>query len=182
MLELAQPSRRLGQALAWSACRREASSCITSTPTCGNWVTRLKKPSLDTRSATSGVVASTVAVRGTSHRIAISPTMSLRPIVRHRHRAALGLHDDVGGALEHDVGGIAGVALAADRLAGRELDMLAGERQELQPGRLDLGEQRDLAQHVDVLLEGHRSAPSLFGGHKLGLLCVRRPRRRRGGP
>ena len=54
---------------------------MTSTPTWGNWVTRLKNPSLDTRSATSGVVANTVAVRGTSQRIAISPTMSLRPML-----------------------------------------------------------------------------------------------------
>ena len=70
----------------WSGAAVDASSCMTSTPTCGNWVTRLKKPSLDTRSATSGVVATTDAVRGTSHRMAISPTMSLRADVRHLHR------------------------------------------------------------------------------------------------
>ena len=37
--------------------------------------------SLAMRSATSRVFARTVAVRGTSHKIAISPTMSLAPSV-----------------------------------------------------------------------------------------------------
>ena len=151
---------------------------MTSTPTCGNWVTRLKKPSLDTRSATSGVVASTVAVRGTSHRIAISPTMSLRPTVATVVGPLIGLHDHVGGALQHDVGGVARLALPADRLARPELDMLAGEGEQLEPRRLDLREQRDLAQDLDVLLEGHGRHPSLLGGHQLGCGGVR-PRRLR---
>ena len=54
---------------------------MISTPICGNSFTRRKNVSLSMRSVSSGVFAVTVAVRGTSHRIAISPMIACRPMV-----------------------------------------------------------------------------------------------------
>jgi hypothetical protein len=54
---------------------------MISTAICGNSFTSRKKVSLSMRRACRSVLAVTVAVRGTSHRIAISPMIALRPTV-----------------------------------------------------------------------------------------------------
>ena len=111
------------------------------------------------RSVARSVAATTVAVRGTSHRIAISPMMSFLPQARDLDRAARRVDHDVGDALEDDVGRVADVALMEQLVPGHELEPLAGERQELELGRLDLGEQRDRAQDLDVLAKAHATDP-----------------------
>src|SRR5262249_958354 len=60
------------------ASRRRASSRMISTAICGNSMIRRKKRSLAITIASSLDAALTVAVPGTSQRIAISPPMSLR--------------------------------------------------------------------------------------------------------
>ena len=67
------------------------------------------------------MLAVTVAVRGTSHRIAISPMMSFLPTVATL-TAPLGRVDQhVGLAVEDDVGGVAEIALAEQLVAVHEL-------------------------------------------------------------
>ena len=53
---------------------------MISTAICGNSVTSRKNRSLEIIKVVRSLVACTVAVRGTSHRIAISPTKSFLPI------------------------------------------------------------------------------------------------------
>ncbi len=52
---------------------------MISTAICGNSLTSWKKSSLEMRSVVTSLEARTVAVRGTSHRMAISPMMSFLP-------------------------------------------------------------------------------------------------------
>src|SRR5690606_36487273 len=60
---------------------RFASSRMVAIAICGNSVTIRMNSSLAMRSATTRPLARTVAVRGTSHRIAISPTKAFLPSV-----------------------------------------------------------------------------------------------------
>src|SRR5262249_8306213 len=57
--------------------------------------------------------------------------------------------------VEDHIGGIARIALVAQRLARRKAETLAGEREQLELRGLELREQRDVAQDVDFFLERH---------------------------
>ena len=97
-----------------------------------------------------------VAVRGTSHRMAISPKKPFFFISATRDLPARRVDQHVGHAAQDDVHGVARIALVANLLAGGEVHALAGEGQQLQLGRLDLGEDRHALEKFDFLVEVHR--------------------------
>ena len=95
--------------------------------------------SLEILSVLSGSRALMVAVRGTSHRMAISPTKSFF-FISATWIWPLGVSISTSAdAAQDDVHGVARVALVAELLALGEVHALAGEGQQLQLGRLDLG-------------------------------------------
>jgi len=59
---------------------------------------------------------------------------------------------DLGLSLRDDVDRVGRVALPHDHLAGLEAHDLGGVGDELEPGRGQPGEERDVAQGLDVLL------------------------------
>src|SRR5581483_1068511 len=73
----------------------------------------------------------------------------------HLQRAVRCVDQDVGGAGEHDIGGIRLVALMEQRLARLVLRALRREGQQLQLGRLDLGKERRSPQRFHVFLNTH---------------------------
>ena len=114
--------------------------------------------SLEILSVSSDSRALMVAVRGTSHRIAISPTKPFFFISATRDLAALVVVDQhVGDTAQDDVHGIALVALVEQLLAGIERHPLAGEGDQLELGRLHLGEDRHAFENFDFLVEVHRT-------------------------
>ena len=90
-----------------------------------------------------------------------------RPIAEDRHVAdeivaahggdldfgVAGLDEDVGRALDDHEGPVAEFSLAAQGLATVELQPLGRERQKLQLRRVDRGEDRHLAQDLDIFLQ-----------------------------
>ena len=74
----------------------------------------------------------------------------------HRDLSAGRVDKDIGRAAQDYVHGIPQVALVTDFLTSGEIQPLAGERQELQLGRLDLGEDRHALEKLDFLVEVHR--------------------------
>ena len=65
------------------------------------------------------------------------------------------VHDHVGLAADDDIGAVAGLALAEQHVAVLERHPLARERQQLELGRLDVGEHRDVAEKLDFFVEAH---------------------------
>src|SRR5918995_2033525 len=74
------------------------------------------------------------------------------------NRTVRSIDQDVGLTLKNDVSGVAVVILVKQLIAGQKLQPFAGERQQLQFCRLDLGEQRDVAQDLHVFGQAHRVA------------------------
>ena len=90
----------------------------------------------------------------------MSPTKSLRPTVATLISRVARPDEDVGRALDDHVGLVAEFAFAAQHLPGVELQPLRREGQQLQLRRIDRGEDRHLAQHLDVFLQQtHDSFP-----------------------
>jgi hypothetical protein len=73
----------------------------------------------------------------------------------HLDRTSGRVDQDVGLTLEDDVGRIAIVALMKQLVARDVLQTLAGEPQQLELGRVDRGEQRNVAQDLHVLGQAH---------------------------
>ncbi len=85
-------------------------------------------------------VAWIVAVRGTSHRMPISPTKASRP-TSATFSGPFGVsHQHVGLAAQHDIGGIGLVALMEQGLARHVCRALCREGEEFQLRGFDLGE------------------------------------------
>ena len=63
------------------------------------------------------------------------------------------VEEDLRLALRHDVDRVGRIALTDDHLAGSELHHLLGVGDQLQPGRRQSGEEGDLPEGLDVLLE-----------------------------
>ncbi len=91
-------------------------------------------------SVTSGSVAWMVAVRGTSHRMPISPTKASRPTSATFKGAVRRIDQHVRRTGQHDIGGVGLVALVEQRLPRLVLRALRSKGQQLQLRRLDLGE------------------------------------------
>jgi hypothetical protein len=74
-----------------------------------------------------------------------------------RQRSRGGVHKDVGFALDNDIGRVAFVAVAEQRLARLKGNALAGECHELQFYGFDIREQWNLPQNLDFLIDAHCS-------------------------
>ena len=74
----------------------------------------------------------------------------------HLDLAGGGIDDDVGRAGQHDIGGVALVALVEERLPGVVADAVGGEGQQLQLGRRDRENSGTLPQHSDFIVQQHR--------------------------
>ena len=86
-------------------------------------------------------LARTVAVRDTSHRMAISPTIEFGSTSATLIWPLVGIDQHIGFAGKDDIGGVAVIALLEQHLAGAVGHPVGGERQQLQLRRLDAGEQ-----------------------------------------
>ncbi len=86
----------------------------------GNSRTMRMNGSLEMRRATRRSLARTVALRGTLHRIPISPTISLAPSVARITGPAGVSAMTSASPVDDQIGGVGGVALRAQQLAGVE--------------------------------------------------------------
>src|SRR6202008_2096564 len=75
-------------------------------------------------------------------------------------RTARRIDDHVGGAVDDDVGGIGGIALVKELLAGIEGDAFASERKQLELCRIDLREHRNPTEQFDVFVNSHLLSPA----------------------
>ncbi len=107
-------------------------------------------------SVASGSLALIVAVRGTSHRMAISPKKLLRFISATRDLAARRIDQHVGSPAQDDIHRVARITLVTDFLADGEIHPLAGEGQKFQSRLLDLREDRHALQQLYFFVEVHR--------------------------
>ena len=111
----------------------------------GNSVIIWKNWSLEIARVVSSFAARTVAVRGTSIRMAISAHQVVLGQGRYLERAAGRIDQDLGPALDDDERLVADIALVEQLLAAVEGQPLAGKGEQLVLGGLDLGEERDLS-------------------------------------
>ena len=103
----------------------------------------------------------TVAVRGMSHRMAISPTKSPSFSVATGMLPASVVDADLGLAVQDHIGGIAAVAHAEQHLPVMVGHRVGGVGEQLQLAGVDAGEQRHAAQDLDfVAREGSRLTSS----------------------
>src|SRR5258706_298013 len=72
---------------------------------------------------------------------------------RDGHRPSRSFKDDVGLALDDQIGGIGRITLMAEKLAIVEADPLAHERHELELGRFDLRKSRHPTEKLEFLLQ-----------------------------
>ena len=107
-------------------------------------------------SVSSDSLALMVALRGASQQDGGFAEEAVLLQLGDADLALVRVDQHVGHAAQDHVHGVAEIALMADLLAGTERHALAGEGQQLELGRLHLGEDRHAFENFDFLVEVHR--------------------------
>ena len=180
------PNARAGcahpRACAWSRRAARTARRMTSSATSGFSERRRRNIDAAIFSTRTSPFARTVIVRGPFISTPISPINAFVPDGADQELALAGGAEHVHRAVENQIGAVRGLADAHQRLAGRERQRTAGERQELEPRRVELAEHRHARELGRFLVDTHVCSASgsvrFPHRHKRGARVANRIRQR----